>query len=170
MAFETDAPMHPEPIVQLLLLLIVANGTPVLARKLLGEVLAYPLDGGKTFLDGRPIFGSSKTIRGIATSVVATTASASLLGLTFTTGLLIAAMSMGGDLVSSFLKRRLGYLSSSRALGLDQIPEALFPAVVCKDLLGLSMVDVVLVVTLFTLGEILLSRLLFKLHIRERPY
>jgi CDP-2,3-bis-(O-geranylgeranyl)-sn-glycerol synthase len=36
--------------------------------------------------------------------------------------------------------------------------------------LGLTVVDIVLVVTLFTVGEIVLSRLLFRLHIREQPY
>lgn len=35
--------MHPDLIAELLLLLTVANGTPVLVKKLLGDFLAYPL-------------------------------------------------------------------------------------------------------------------------------
>ncbi len=72
--------MQPELIVKLLLLLAVANGTPVIVKKLLGDFLAYPLDGGMTFYDNRPLLGSSKTIRGIVTSVVATSVCAPLLG------------------------------------------------------------------------------------------
>jgi CDP-2,3-bis-(O-geranylgeranyl)-sn-glycerol synthase len=77
---------------------------------------------------------------------------------------------MAGDLGSSFIKRRMGLPSSSRALILDQVPEALLPALVCKSLLVLAIVDVALIVALFTVGEIVLSRLLFKLHVREQPY
>jgi hypothetical protein len=64
----------------------------------------------------------------------------------------------------------LGYASSRRAWGVDQIPESLLPAIVCRDLIGFTVVDIVMVVTLFTVGEIVLSRLLFRLHIREQPY
>ena len=38
--------MHAQLIVQLLILLALANGTPVIAKKLLGNRLARPLDGG----------------------------------------------------------------------------------------------------------------------------
>ena len=52
-------------LLQLLVLLVVANGTAVIAKKLLGAAFARPLDGGALFVDGQPIFGPSKTIRGI---------------------------------------------------------------------------------------------------------
>ena len=77
---------------------------------------------------------------------------------------------MANDLASSFAKRRMALPSSSRALGLEQIPEALLPAVVCKILLALALADVVLTVMLFTVGEIILSRALFKLHLRDQAY
>jgi CDP-2,3-bis-(O-geranylgeranyl)-sn-glycerol synthase len=57
--------MQPIIILQLLVLLMLANGTPVIAKKLLGDRYSYPLDGNLTFADGRPLFGRSKTIRGI---------------------------------------------------------------------------------------------------------
>jgi CDP-diglyceride synthetase len=161
---------HPERIVEFLLLLTVANGTPVVVKKLLGGFLAYPLDGGRMFLDGRPLFGSSKTIRGIVASIVTTATCALLIGVTFTIGLAVAVSAMGGDLLSSFVKRRMGYTASSRALGIDQVPESLFPAVICKNLLDLSIADIVFVVAVFFLGEIVLSRILFRLHIRDQPY
>ena len=157
-------------ILKFVLLLAIANGTPVLAEKLLGRFLSYPLDAGKTFIDGRPLFGSSKTIRGIVVAVLATSACAPVLGVAWTIGFLVGLAAMAGDLLSSFIKRRIGRPPSSRALGLDQIPESLLPALACKSLLALTVADVVLVVALFSIGELILSRLLFKMHIRKEPY
>jgi CDP-2,3-bis-(O-geranylgeranyl)-sn-glycerol synthase len=162
--------MQSEFIARVLVLLAVANGVPVIAKRLLGNAFAYPLDGGSAFIDGRPIFGPAKTIRGILLSVLATSAFAPAIGLSATAGGLIAVAAMAGDLASSFVKRRMGYASSSRATGLDQLPECLLPALVGKGLLGLTFTDVIMIVVLFTLGEMLLSRLLFKLHVRDQPY
>ena len=52
--------MHGSSLLQLLILLVVANGTAVAAKKLLGVAFARPLDGGALFVDGQPIFGPSK--------------------------------------------------------------------------------------------------------------
>ncbi|MDH6263056.1 CDP-archaeol synthase [Bradyrhizobium sp. BR13661] len=157
-------------IFKLLTLLAVANGVPVLAKRLFGSRLAYALDGGARFIDGRPLFGASKTLRGLLLSIVVTTAVAPLLGLDFASALLVGLGAMVGDLLSSFTKRRLGIEPSGKATGLDQVPEALLPALMCWKRLSLSTIDVVVVVAIFFLGEIVLSRLMFRLHIRDRPY
>lgn len=162
--------MQLDLVIDFLVLLTMANGTPVIAKKLLGGFLSSPVDGGMTLSDGRPLFGPSKTLRGVAVAILATTLSAPALGLAWTTGLLAGLAAMAGDLASSFAKRRMGLPPSSRALGLDQIPEALLPALVCKVLLALTIVDIALIVALFTIGEILLSRLLFNMHVRDQPY
>ena len=99
--------MHPLLIAQLLALLAVANGTPIIVEKFLGKFLAFPVDGGATLADGKPLFGSSKTLRGLALSIFATTAFAPLIGLDWRIGALVAATAMLGDLLSSFLKRRM---------------------------------------------------------------
>lgn len=162
--------MSPFPILQLLILLTLANGAPVIAKRLLGKHFAFPLDGNLVFMDGSPLFGSSKTVRGVLVAVLVTTASAPLLGLEFRVGVVVGVTAMAGDLLSSFLKRRLGLAPSSRATGLDQIPELLLPALVCSQALSLTAVDIVVTVVAFFVGELLLSRLLFLLQIRDRPY
>jgi len=162
--------MQPDLIVKFLLLLAIANGTPVVAKKLLGRSLRYPLDAGMIFIDGRAIFGSSKTIRGILVSVIATSVCAPLLGFSWTTGLLISLAAMAGDLFSSFIKRRIGYPPSSKALGLDQIPESLLPTLACKSILALTLADVILIVALFSVGNLLASRLLYKIRLRDEPH
>ena len=77
---------------------------------------------------------------------------------------------MAGDLFSSFVKRRLNLAPSSRATGLDQIPESLFPLFACRGALSLSILDITIGVAIFFAGEVVLSLLLYKIHIRDRPY
>jgi CDP-2,3-bis-(O-geranylgeranyl)-sn-glycerol synthase len=162
--------MHPLLILQLMILLTLANGTPVVANKILGRRLAWPLDGGIKFFDGRPLLGASKTVRGIALSLLASAAGAPLIGLDARIGAVVAGAAMAGDLLSSFVKRRLGLPPSSRATGLDQIPESLFPLLACREVLSLSAADIGAGVGIFLVGEVLLSRLLYRLRLRDRPY
>jgi len=157
-------------ILQLLILLAVANGTPVLAKTILGDRLARPLDGGTVFVDGRPLFGPAKTIRGIVLALLATPLAAALMGLPWQLGALVAALAIAGDLFSSFVKRRLGLPSSSMAIGLDQIPESLFPLLAARLFVPVSFLDVIVGVAIFFAGEIVLSRILFHLNLRDRPY
>src|SRR5690242_1028291 len=117
--------MHPLAILQALALMTVGNGVPVVAKKLLAGRFAWPLDCGLAFLDGRPLLGASKTLRGVVLALIVTTMMAPLVGLEPKVGAVIAASAMAGDLFSSFVKRRLALVPSSRALGLDQVPESL---------------------------------------------
>lgn len=162
--------LHLLALIQALVLLAAANGSPVVAKKLLGERWATPLDCGLIMADGEPLFGRSKTIRGILVAVVLSTVVAALLGLDAFTGTLAGFSAMLGDLLSSFTKRRLKLPSSSMAPGLDQVPESLVPLAVCAPRLGLSISDVVIGTLLFWIGELILSRWLYKLKIRDRPY
>jgi CDP-archaeol synthase len=155
---------------KLVTLLIVANGIPAIAWRIFGEHFSQPLDSGFVFLDKQPIFGPSKTIRGIILSLVAATASAPVLGLEWVIGLHVSGVAMLGDLASSFLKRRLNMPASSRAIVIDQIPECLLPTLAIRSTLGLGALDMIFVVAVFFLGHVTLSQLFFRWKIRNRPY
>ena len=157
-------------VFQVLFLATLANGTPVVAKKILGGQYAWPLDFGLKFFDHRPLFGTSKTIRGIALAILITALGAPIVGLSPWIGATAATAAMAVDLLSSFAKRRLNFPSSSRATGLDQIPESLFPLLACRDALQLSATDIVAGVAIFLIGEIVVSRLLYKAHLRDQPY
>jgi hypothetical protein len=157
-------------ILQLLVLMTLANGTPIVAKKIFGARFSFPLDAGAILFDGRPLFGPSKTIRGILISVLVTTASAPLIGLDLTIGGIVAGAAMAGDLFSSFVKRRLSFAPSSQALGLDQVPESLFPMLACRDALSLTIADMALGVGIFFIAELILSRFLYQVHVRDEPY
>lgn len=162
--------MQPVAILQVLVLTALANGAPVIAKKLIDSNWAAPLDFGLRLADGHPLFGPSKTIRGIVVAVLAAAAGAPAMGLDWRLGAAAGAAAMAGDLLSSFVKRRLNRPSSSRALGIDQIPESLLPFLVCRSALSLDALDIVIGVALFFVGEVILSRLLYKAHVRDEPY
>lgn len=162
--------MHPILILRLLLVLMAANGAPVIAQDILGSRFSYPVDGGVRFVDGQPLFGSSKTIRGILLSILAATVCAALVGLEWGIGVRVGSVAMAGDLFSSFLKRRMRLPAGGRATGLDQVPESLFPLLACRAALSLTLLDIAVGVGIFLVGEVVLSRLLFKAHLRDRPY
>ncbi len=155
---------------QLLMLLIAANGSPVLAKRLFGKHFTLPVDGGLRCRDGRPLLGASKTWRGMITATLSCALIAELIGLSALFGALFGLLSMLGDLLSSFCKRRLGLASSARATGLDQLPEALLPLLMGKYWLDYAWWPVVLVAGLFMALEMMASPLLFRLGVRSRPY
>lgn len=157
-------------IFQALLLLIAANGAPVISSKVLGIRLAWPVDNGLKLRDGHRLFGDSKTWRGLFSAVFFTTVITILLGIQPLTGILFGALTVAGDLMASFIKRRMGNAVSSRARGLDTVPESLLPLWLLKDSLALSLIDISVAVGLFFLIEEFISPVLYKLHIRNQPY
>ena len=153
-----------------LLLLLVVNGAPILARWLLGARESFPIDAHRIAPDGKPWLGPSKTVRGLVAAILAGSICAPVLGYSAAVGAAVGLLAMGGDLLSSFIKRRLGIASSGKALGLDQIPEALLPLAALRSIFDLSWAAVLLEVVAFLVLELLLSRILFRLRLRKRPY
>jgi CDP-2,3-bis-(O-geranylgeranyl)-sn-glycerol synthase len=181
-----------------LLLLMLVNGAPIISRnflktglnrlrsvrwpiqtesrhkvdyiQILTTIADCPVDLGYCWFDQRPVFGTTKTWRGLFFAVLTGSITAPWLGLDWQDGALFAGYSMLGDLLSSFIKRRAGYPESSCFRGIDTIPEALFPVLFLQTTLSLSVLDILGVVWLFSLLEALLSPILYWLHIRKRPY
>jgi len=155
---------------ELLLLLIAANGSPVLVAKLLGDRWNSPIDGGVCLWDGQPLLGASKTWRGLAAAALATALVGALFGLGWLFGAFFGLVSMLGDMLSSFLKRRLRLSASTRATGIDQLPEAILPLWAGMIFMDYGYEVVALgAVVFFVLGTVA-SPLLYRLGIRKRPY
>lgn len=154
----------------MLLLLAVANGSPIVAKRILGDRWNAPLDAGLLLFDGRPVLGPSKTVRGLVVAVLCTAIAATSLGLPLILGAAVGGLSMLGDALSSFIKRRLGVETSGRATGIDQIPEALVPLLLLRGALHMSGPQIVLITAAFFLLEMPFARLFYKLGLRDRPY
>jgi hypothetical protein len=155
---------------EVLLLISIANSVPLFAKRYIFQGRAgHPVDGGIRLSDGQFLFGPTKTIGGLISSAVMTAIAGYVMGLDYA-GLIISFGAMAGDLVSSFVKRRFGLPPSSRATGLDQIPEALLPSLLAASILPLTAADIVAIVGVFFCGETVLSWALYRIGIREQPY
>lgn len=155
---------------KLIILLMAANGAPILLRWLLEGRYARPVDGGLLLPDGRPLFGPSKTLGGLLAAVVVTAWVAWLFGWSPLTGCYFAALAMAGDLLASFTKRRLNIPASGMAPGLDQVPESLLPLIGVRGLFDLGWAQIFIMVLIFIVLDYVLSLLLYHLHIRKQPY
>jgi len=157
-------------VLEVLLLVMAANGAPILLARLLRGRVLPPVDFGWRLPDGLPLFGPSKTWPGIIAALVAASGIALLFGHPWYVGAGVGLAAMVGDLFSSFIKRRVGIPSSGQALLLDQVPEALLPTLVLAYWLPLSFLEILAAVALFFGLGLPLSWLLFHLGVRKQPY
>jgi CDP-2,3-bis-(O-geranylgeranyl)-sn-glycerol synthase len=155
-------------VLSVLALVLLANAAPVIARFLLGDHFGRPIDGGRRFSDGRPVLGGSKTYRGVAAAVVLTVPAAELVDVGGWVGLIIAVMAMAGDLLSSFVKRRVGKPVHARVFLLDDVPEGLLPVLAIAGPLGLTWLDGLAAVTGFVTVHSLLERIAVRSRLRRR--
>ena len=152
------------------ILIAAANSAPVLLRNMLGGIANWPLDGGLSFFDGRPLLGRSKTWRGLAGAVVCCAAGGWLAYNNAVFGAKLGLAAMAGDLGSSFAKRRAGVASSGRAVGLDQIPESLLPALTAWWEGRVSLMAALGITVAFVALELAVSPVLYRLGFRNKPY
>lgn len=105
----------------LILPAMLANATPVVFGGF------RPIDGGRVFLDGRRLLGDGKTWEGLVSGIAAGSLLGGLMALVFGdyvyayAGVFSALGAMSGDIVASFVKRRLGLERGAPAPVLDQL-------------------------------------------------
>ncbi|MDH5782327.1 MAG: CDP-2,3-bis-(O-geranylgeranyl)-sn-glycerol synthase [Candidatus Bathyarchaeota archaeon] len=112
----------------------VANAAPVIFGG------GYPLDAGKLFWDGKPIFGSNKTVRGFFAGLLVGTFAGFVLSRLYQLsgfpqnslfqydawlGFMLSLGALNGDLLHSFIKRRLDISPGSPLPVADQLDFAL---------------------------------------------
>lgn len=155
---------------KLFVMLVLANGAPVVAAMFLRRRWSAPVDAGLNWFDGRPLLGKSKTWRGIVAGALSCALFALASGQGFMFGLLFGVLALAGDLLSSFIKRRTGLAPSERMPWLDQVPEAAFPVLLA---MGWGLIGAwagLFIVVFFTLSNMWISPLLYRLGIRRQPH
>lgn len=139
--------------------LFLVNGLPPITSVILGDRYGLAVDGGKLWFDGRPIFGSHKTIRGLAASVTGGTLAYILLGVSWWVAGTAVLLAMAGDLTSSFIKRRSTVASGKEVVILDQVFESLLPLLFLNQYLSLDLSQNILILLLFNISAFWSSRL-----------
>lgn len=142
-----------------LLLLVLANAAPWAMARLLGRRFAQPLDFGCRLRDGHRLLGDHKTWRGLVAGTLLCAIAAPWLGLPWMIGAGFGAASLVGDALSSSIKRRLALAPGTAVSGLDQLPEALLPLLLCARPLELRMAGVVAVTGAFVVLNLVATRI-----------
>lgn len=99
---------------------MVANALPVLVKG------SRPVDRGRLFVDGKPLFGKNKTLEGLVLGILGSYVTGSSLAAVFQDpALILLATGAGlsallGDLTGAFIKRRLNIKPGDPAPLLDQ--------------------------------------------------
>jgi CDP-2,3-bis-(O-geranylgeranyl)-sn-glycerol synthase len=146
------------PVLDTLLLIIPANLAPWALARLLRGRWSAPLDGGLVLADGERLFGAHKTWRGVFAGTGACAAVAAGLGQGWLIGATFGLLSLGGDVVSSCVKRRLRHRPGTEVPGLDQLPEALVPSLMLARPLGLGIDSIAAVTAAFYVLNVAATR------------
>ncbi|WP_054690448.1 CDP-archaeol synthase [Desulfosarcina cetonica] len=140
------------PSLKILSLLWLVNLAPPIASLVLRERFRTPVDGGCRLKDGRRLLGDHKTLRGVLAGITTGGLMGWLLGMPLGIGLSCGFLSMAGDLLTSFVKRRLGKPSGAVVAGLDQLPEGALPLLVLVPYARLGVASYVGLLLLFGVG------------------
>ena len=147
-----------------------ANAIPVIAGG------GPPIDLGKRFSDGKPIFGKNKTSRGFFSGLAVGTAVGLIESLTFDYnilfGLFLSLGALFGDLVGAFIKRRLGLAPGDLLPIVDQVDfivgAILFSVPICLSILSWQLIIAVLIIT--PPVHLLTNFAAYKLGLKSNPW
>jgi CDP-2,3-bis-(O-geranylgeranyl)-sn-glycerol synthase len=147
-----------------------ANATPVIAGG------GLPIDLGRRFFDGKPVFGKNKTFRGFFVGLVVGTSvglsESAVLHYPVTFGLLLSLGALFGDLAGAFLKRRLGISPGNLLPVVDQV-DFIVGALVFSLLLSPPMLSWELALTVLVITppiHLLTNFAAFKLGLKSNPW
>ena len=141
-----------------------------------------PIDLGLNWIDGRPIFGKGKTVRGTLGGMATGTAVAFVLSYLFRPftsmltdnylllGFLLSAGAMAGDIAASFIKRRNNLEVGAPVLFLDQLDFA-FGAMIVGSLVYIPEFYEIIVICVATVFIHRLSNwIAFKAKLKRVPW
>jgi len=145
-----------------------ANAAPVIAGG------GRPLDLGKNFLDGKPIFGKNKTFLGfffgLAIGVMVGLVESILFGYPPLFSVLSPLGALLGDLAGAFLKRRLGIAPGGLLPVIDQIDFAIGAILFSLPLTIIDWELAIAVIIITAPIHLLTNFLAYKLKLKNNPW
>jgi len=153
-----------------------ANATPVIFGG------GKPIDCGRNFLDGKPIFGSHKTYRGFISGLLIGTFVgwvqefiAPIYGLPRGSIFLGFVLSLGaliGDLFGSFMKRRLDLKPGASLPLIDQLNFVLFALLfaLIAEPSSISPLSAILIIALTGPIHVLVNFIAYLLRLKDNPW
>jgi len=156
---------------------MIANGVPVFIRK------GTPIDRGKKFIDGRRVLGDGKTWEGL---IIGSIFSISI-GMVYyiileNKYLILYSLVLGigallGDIIASFIKRRLGIPRGAPLPVLDQVNFILGSTAVVKifrvdelAFMTITLVDFIIILFIASILHVTTNYIAFKLGLKNVPW
>ena len=135
-----------------------------------------PIDLGRKFIDGKPVFGKNKTFRGFFVGLLVGTgvglSESKIFNLPLIFGLLLSLGALFGDLAGAFLKRRLGIAPGNLLPIVDQVDFVLgaliFSLLISPSLLTWELALTVLLIT--PPIHLLTNFAAYKLGLKSNPW
>lgn len=141
----------------------VANATPTIFGG------GATIDGERTFVDGRSIFGSHKTIRGFLSGLITGAMIGFIQGQVFS-GFLLSFGALFGDLAGAFLKRRLSIAPGSLFPVIDQLSFVLFAILFVLPFSCLTVEEIFSAVFFTPLFHLITNAIAYFLNIKKHPW
>jgi CDP-2,3-bis-(O-geranylgeranyl)-sn-glycerol synthase len=148
-----------------------ANAMPVITGG------GLPIDFGKNFFDGKPIFGKNKTFRGFFSGLAIGTAVGLIESAFFpkypaSFGFVLSLGALFGDLTGAFVKRRMGLPPGKLLPIVDQVDfilgAILFSIPISLQILNLELIVAVLIIT--PPMHLLTNFAAYKLGLKSSPW
>ena len=141
-----------------------ANGMPILFGG------GTPLDFGKSLKDGRRLFGDGKTFQGAIFGIsIGTLAFGTIQG-NLLLAFLLSSGAILGDLIKSFVKRRLGHKDGEKFFPWDQI-DFLIGATLLVSLVSAPRFEFIIIIFILTpLFHLATNYGAYKIGIKKVPY
>jgi CDP-2,3-bis-(O-geranylgeranyl)-sn-glycerol synthase len=145
-----------------------ANAVPVVAGG------GCPMDFGRNFLDGKPIFGKNKTFRGFFSGLFFGTfvglMESAFFGYDILFGFLLSLGALFGDLFGAFLKRRMGFAPGELLPVVDQT-DFIIGAILFSIPLHMISWELIIAVIIITPPMHLLTNFAaYKLGLKNNPW
>ncbi len=138
-----------------------ANGMPIVFGG------GFPLDFGKNWSDGRRIFGDGKTFQGLVFGIGIGILAFGLIQNNILLAFSLAVGAMLGDLIKSFVKRRLDYKSGQKFFPWDQL-DFLIGATLLSSLVQVPPLKFILIIFIITpAAHIVANRISYFLGIKD---
>ncbi len=151
-----------------------ANGAPVLFGG------GRPIDGGKTFRDGKPLFGPHKTVRGFVSGLIIGTfvgwvqeAYGLSVGLpqgSVVLGFVLSLGALTGDLLGSFIKRRLNLKSGAHLPVSDQLDFVLMALVFSLLIQPPTLMYALIIIVLTAPIHLMVNVMAYLLRLKKTPW
>lgn len=161
-------------ILKITAFLLWINFLPPMAKIVFRDRFCWPLDRGRLWMDGHPLFGPNKTIRGVLFSLIGGAAVFLVISVPLWVAGTAALLAMAGDLLTSFIKRRPNIPSGKNIAILDQIFEGSFPAIFLGHYLSLPLLQILIIISLFVstayLGSVIWVNITYRPSHKNYPH